>query len=57
MPVKVRPQKRIAAATIKFSAPISLTRGWDCQFSTCPSGQVPFTTSNVPLTEVFNSTS
>ena len=30
---------------------------WDCQFSTCPSVQVPFTISNVSLTEAFNSTS
>ena len=54
MPVKVRPQNKIALATSKLPAPTSLISGWDCHVSTCPSRQVPLlTTNNVPLTEVF----
>ena len=40
MSVKIRLQKGTAAATSKFPASICLTRGWDSQFSTRPSGQV-----------------
>ena len=57
MPVKVRPQSRIAADNSRLPAAIPLIIGCDCHFNTCPSGHVPLTTNIVPTKEVSNLTS
>jgi len=55
MPVKVRPQSRMAVDNSKSPAAIPLTIGCNCKCNTCPSGHVPVTTNNIPTTEVSNS--
>ena len=58
IPVKVRPQSRIAADNYRLPAAISLTLLLAVIANvTNQSGHIPLTTNNVPIMEVFNLTS